>query len=52
MFEDVNNLSIEIFELNSYPDGIEGKHYLIPIENGNLDSDKGIIVFKKSLCSH
>ena len=39
---ELNNLSVNIFELNFYQDQIQGKHKLIPIEISKNDSDKVI----------
>ena len=39
-FEKLNNLSIGIFKLNFYQDGNNWKQNLIPIETGNIDSDR------------
>ena len=47
-FNELNNLSLNIFELNFYQDGDKWKHNLIPIEISKNDSDKVIdlIVYK------
>ena len=39
-FERLNNLSINIFQLNFYPDQNKWKHISIPIEIGKNESDK------------
>ena len=39
-FNELNNLSVNIFELNFYQDGDKWKHNLIPIEISKNDSDK------------
>ena len=41
-FNELNNLSVNIFELNFYQDGDKCKHNLIPIEISKNDSDKVI----------
>ena len=41
-FIDLNNLSVNIYELNFYRDGENWKHNLIPIEIGKNESDKVI----------
>ena len=41
-FNELNNLSVNIYELNFYQDGDKWKHNLIPIENGKNESDKVI----------
>ena len=41
-FKDLNNLSINIFELNFYQDQNQWKHKLIPIEVSKNDSDRVI----------
>ena len=38
-FEKLNNLSLNIFELNFYPDQIKWKHKLIPMEVSKKESD-------------
>ena len=38
-FENINNLSINIYELNFYQDGDNWKHNLIPIEISKSKSD-------------
>ena len=40
IFEKLNNLSINTYELNFYQDGDRRKHNLIPIEISKNDSDK------------
>ena len=39
-FNELNNLSINIFELNFYQDRNNWKHKLIPIENSKNKSDR------------
>ena len=53
-FNELNNLSINIFELKFYQDQNQWKHKLKPIEISKIDSDRVIdlAIFKKSLCSH
>ena len=41
-FNELNNLSVNVFELNFYQDGDKWKHNLIPIEISKNDSDKVI----------
>ena len=41
-FNELNNLSINIFELNFYQDQKKWKHKLIPIEVSKNESDRGI----------
>ena len=41
-FNELNNLSVNIFELNFYEDGDKWKHNLIPIEISKNESDKVI----------
>ena len=41
-FIELNNLSINIFELNFYQDQIKWRHKLIPIEVSKIDSDRVI----------
>ena len=41
-FNELNNLSVNIYELNFYQDGDKWKHYLIPIENSKNESDNVI----------
>ena len=41
-FNELNNLSVKIFELNFYQDQNQWKHKLIPIENSKNDSDRVI----------
>ena len=41
-FNEINNLSVNIFELNFYQDQNQWKHELIPIEVSKNDSDKFI----------
>ena len=41
-FNELNNLSVNIFELNFYQDQNQWKHKLIPIEISKIDSDKVI----------
>ena len=41
-FNELNNLSVNMFELNFYQDGDKCKHNLIPIEISKNDSDKVI----------
>ena len=41
-FNDLNNLSVNIYELNFYQDGDKWKHNLIPIEISKNKSDKVI----------
>ena len=41
-FNELNNLSINIFELNFYQDQSKWKHKLIPVEISRNDSDKVI----------
>ena len=43
-FNELNNLSVNIFELNSYQDQDKWKHKLIPIEVSKNDSDRVIDV--------
>ena len=47
-FEKLNNLSVNIFELNSYQDKNKWEHNLIPIEVSKNDSDKVIelVIYK------
>ena len=49
VFEKVNNLSIDIFELNFYQHGNKGKHNLIPFEISKNKSDRvvDLIIYKK-----
>ena len=41
-FSELNNLSVNIFELNFYQDRNQWKHKLIPIEISKIDSDRVI----------
>ena len=41
-FDEINNLSVNIYELNFYQDGDKWKHNLIPIEISKNESDKVI----------
>ena len=41
-FNEINNLSVNIYELNFYQDGDKWKHNLIPIEISKNESDKVI----------
>ena len=41
-FENLNNFSVNIFELNSCQDGINCKHNITPIEISKKESDKVI----------
>ena len=41
-FNELNNLSVNIFELNFYQDGDKWKHNLIPIEISKNESDNSI----------
>ena len=41
-FDELNNLSVNIYELNFYQDGEKWKHSLIPIEISKIESDKVI----------
>ena len=41
-FNEINNLSINIFELNFYQDQYKWRHKLIPIEISRNESDKVI----------
>ena len=41
-FNEINNLSINIFELNFYQDQNKWRHKIIPIENSKNESDKVI----------
>ena len=41
-FNEINNLSVNIYELNVYQDGDKWKHNLIPIEISKNESDKVI----------
>ena len=47
-YNELNNLSVNIYELNFYQDGDKWKHNLIPIEISKNDSDKVIdlIIYK------
>ena len=47
-FENLNNLSINIFELNFYQDQNKWKHNIIPIEIKKTDSDKiiDLLIYK------
>ena len=47
-FNEINNLSVNIFELNFYQDGDKWKHNLIPIEISKNDSDKviNLLIYK------
>ena len=45
-FNEINNLSVNIFELNFYQDQNIWKHKLIPIEVSKNDSDKVIDLIK------
>ena len=44
-FEKLNNLSVNIYELNFYPDQNKWKHNLIPIELSKNDSDKSLTYY-------
>ena len=41
-FNELNNLSVNIFELNFYQDGDKWKHNLIPTEINKTDSDRAV----------
>ena len=41
-FNELNNLSVNIYEINFYQDGDKGKHKLIPIEISKHESDNVI----------
>ena len=41
-FKELNNLSVNIYEINFYQDGDKWKHNLIPIEISKIGSDKVI----------
>ena len=47
-FENLKNLSINIYELNFYQDGDKWKHNLVPIEISKNESDKvvEILIYK------
>ena len=47
-FNELNNLSVNIYELNFYQDGDKWKHNLIPIEISKNDSDKvvDLLIYK------
>ena len=47
-FSEINNLSVNIYELNFYQDGNKWKHNLIPIENSKNGSDKvvDLLIYK------
>ena len=47
-FNEINNLSINIFELNFYQDKEKWKHKLIPIEVSNIVSDRiiNLVIYK------
>ena len=47
-FNELNNLSVNIFELNFYQDGDKRKHNLIPIENSKNESDRvvDLLIYK------
>ena len=47
-FNELNNLSVNIFELNFYQDGDEWKHNLIPIEISKNESDRivDLLIYK------
>ena len=55
-FDELNNLSVKIYELNFYQDGDNWKHNLLPIEISKIESGNVIdlLIYKnqKSLCSH
>ena len=53
-FNELNNLSVNIYELNFYQDGDKWKHNLIPVEISKNESDNVIdlLIYKKPLCSH
>ena len=47
-FNELNNLSVNIYELNFYQDGDKWKHNLIPIEISKNESDKvfDLLIYK------
>ena len=47
-FNELNNLSVNIYELNFYQDGDKWKHNLLPIEISKNDSDKvvDLLIYK------
>ena len=47
-FNEINNLSVNIFELNFYEDGDNWKHNLIPIEISKNESDRvvDLLIYK------
>ena len=47
-FNELNNLSVNIYELNFYQDGYKWKHNLIPIEISKNESDKvvDLLIYK------
>ena len=47
-FNELNNLSVNIYELNFYQDGDKWKHNLIPIEISKIESDKvvDLLIYK------
>ena len=47
-FNELNNLSVNIYELNFYQDGDKWKHILLPIEISKIESDKvvDLLIYK------
>ena len=47
-FNDLNNLSVSIFELNFYQDKNKWKHNLIPIAISKIESDRvvDLLIYK------